>query len=185
MSMSVFLKINKWYKNFDNWKHILHKGTEIEVETGKTFKSLRYQSPGLWFHPKINNLRFVLSVYSDFKFKHKYCDILNIPIGKYFHIVFTVENNTLAIFINKRLVKTCVFEGIPILTEGDIYVNYGVTYDGFIKHLQFFDRVLSVKEIDALDAKYYHKTSKRREDRKEPEQRKELENTCPQPPAWD
>ena len=36
-----------------------------------TFKSLKYQSPGLWFFPKINNLRFVLSVYKDFKFKHK------------------------------------------------------------------------------------------------------------------
>ena len=83
----------------------LHKGTQIATETNKTFKSLRYQSPGLWFHPKINNLRFVLSVYNDFKFKHKYCDILNIPIGNYFHIVFTVEGNTLSIFINKSFLK--------------------------------------------------------------------------------
>ena len=155
MSMSVFVKVNNWYENFDSWKHILHKGTEISTETNKTFKSLRYQSPGLWFHPKINNLRFVLSVYNDFKFKHKYCDISNIPIGKYFHIVFTIEGNTLSIFINKKLVKTCVFEGIPILTEGDIYVNYGVTYNGYIKNLQFFDRVLPVKDIENLYSKYY------------------------------
>ena len=72
MSMSVFVKVNNWYENFDSWKHILHKGTQIATETNKTFKSLRYQSPGVWFHPKINNLRFVLSVYNDFKFKHKF-----------------------------------------------------------------------------------------------------------------
>ena len=92
-------------------------------------------------------MRFVLSVYNDFTFKHKYCDISNIPVGNYFHIIFTVKNNTISIFLNGKLVKTCVFQGIPILTEGDIFVNYGITYDGFIKTLQFFDKVVTMQEI--------------------------------------
>ena len=150
MSLSFFIKVNNWYFNFDSWKHILHKGTFLEHDSNKKFNHLKFQSPGLWFHPKINNLRFVLSVYNNFEFKHKYCDIPNIPIGKYFHIVFTVENNTLSIFINKRLVKTCIFEGIPILTEGDVYINHGTTFDGFMKNLQFYDKVVSIDEIAEL-----------------------------------
>ena len=150
MSMSVFIKVENWYENFNSWKHILHKGTTMASEDSITFKSLKYQSPGLWFFPKINNLRFVLSVYKDFKFKHKYCDLENVPIGKYFHIAFTVYNNVLTVFLNGKMVKNCVFEGIPILTEGDVYVNQGITYNGDIKKLQFFDRVLTIGEISKL-----------------------------------
>ena len=150
MSMSVFIKVNNWYENFDSWKHILHKGTNMAPEDSITFKALKYQSPGLWFFPKINNLRFVLSVYSDFKFKHKYCDIENVPIGTYFHIAFTVNNNIITVFLNGKMVKNCIFEGIPILTEGNIYVNQGITYNGEIKKLQFFDDVITVNEISKL-----------------------------------
>tara|TARA_Y100000590_G_scaffold397389_1_gene478895 strand:- start:4729 stop:5424 length:696 start_codon:yes stop_codon:yes gene_type:complete len=153
MSLSVKIKVHNWYHNFDHWKHILHKGTEITSSTNKKYNTLRLQSPGIWFHPKVNNMRFVLSVYNDFTFKHKYCDIKNIPIGRYFHIVFTTEDTNISIFIDGRLVKTCVFQGIPILTEGDIFVNYGITYDGSIKHLQFFDKVLSIDEIKSLSKK--------------------------------
>ena len=155
MSLSVFVKVNNWYENFDSWKHILHKGSKIEPESGQTFKSMKYQCPGLWFHPKVNDLRFVLSVYKDFDFKHKYCDITNIPIGKYFHIVFIVEGNTMSIFINKRLVKTCVFKGIPILTEGDIYVSHGRSYNGTMKNLQIFNTALSIEDIEDIYSKYY------------------------------
>jgi len=40
MSLSVFIKVNNWYHNFNSWKHILHKGTHIENDTNKNYNTL-------------------------------------------------------------------------------------------------------------------------------------------------
>ena len=61
----------------------------------------------------------------------------------------------MSIFINKRLVKTCVFKGIPILTEGDIYVSHGRSYNGTMKNLQIFNTALSIEDIEDIYSKYY------------------------------
>ena len=153
MTFSGFIKIDNWYESFDNWKHILHKGSPMGPDSNATVKNIKFQAPGLWLFPKVNNLRVVVSIFHESDFKHKYCDILDIPVKEWFHIAVTIEKNVITVFINGKVVKICVFDGIPILTEGDLYLNQGITYDGEIKRIQFFNRIFSTNEIKRLYSK--------------------------------
>lgn len=150
LSISLFIKIDEWYENFNKWKHVLHKGTSIDSTKYIKWDTPKYQHPGIWLTPKINNLRVVLTTYDEYKFKKIYVDIDNVPIGRYFHIVVTIDKDLISVFLDGRLVKNRIIKGIPMLTVGNTYVNPTFTYKGFIKSLQFFNRVISVEEINAI-----------------------------------
>jgi hypothetical protein len=71
-SMSFFIYLNDYSENFEYWKHVLHKGTEMRntdvlnyTDWNELVQDIPSQSPGLWFNPKNTNLRISFTTHID------------------------------------------------------------------------------------------------------------------------
>ena len=78
-SIHIRLYIENYYGNFGSWRHIFHKGTQIENgevldypyhdevndSWDEVLADLPKQTPGLWLHPNTNTLRFVIETEYD------------------------------------------------------------------------------------------------------------------------
>ena len=71
-SMSFFIYLNDYSENFEYWKHVLHKGTEMRntdvlnyTDWNELSQDIPSQSPGLWFNPKNTNLRISFTTHID------------------------------------------------------------------------------------------------------------------------
>jgi hypothetical protein len=78
-SIHLRIYIENYYSNYGSWRHIFHKGTQLE--NGKVLDyiyndevndswdellaDIPKQAPGLWLHPNSNTLRFVLETEYD------------------------------------------------------------------------------------------------------------------------
>jgi len=60
---TMWLKVDNWYKNYGQWKHVYHQGTEtIKACTDSMqWDSIQRQVPGIWMGPNVNDLRIVVS----------------------------------------------------------------------------------------------------------------------------
>ena len=90
------------------------------------------------------------------------CNVNDIPLQKWIHIVVTVVGRTVDIYLDGKLVKTCVLPGLPDLTDNDqaaIHINplnpenneMGVDGEkGFAGHLskmEYYGRGLNPREV--------------------------------------
>jgi len=73
-SISFWFYIKDYYENYNQWRHVLHKGSvpsQQYIEHNKWDKltqEIQEQSPGIWLHPNKNSLRlaFTVEVNKDF-----------------------------------------------------------------------------------------------------------------------
>lgn len=84
-SYSFWINVEDWYYNYSNWRHVFHKGTQIDKATNKGNKILNYytwekivgdfpdQTIGVWLTPFQNNLRIAITTESQLprKMVHK------------------------------------------------------------------------------------------------------------------
>lgn len=83
-SFSFWIVIQDWYQNFSYWRHIFHKGSQIDKSENKHFKTLVYysweklnndlpeQTIGAWLTPFQNNLRIAITTTTMRPFKRTY-----------------------------------------------------------------------------------------------------------------
>jgi hypothetical protein len=139
--------------------HIFHKGTPSE------FPLL---GPGVFMRSDTNTLRIYMNT---FKTWNCYCEVENIPVGKWVHCAVVCKARHLEIYINGNLAKRLGFDGylpyqnyqnicafsqrrislpktIPSLDEQGFEV-FGVM-KGMISRLYYFNYALSYTEITSL-----------------------------------
>lgn len=115
-SYSIWAYVNDWNYKYGQRKSIFHrKGLEV------------------LFSPTQNDIIVKMDTYDPYDSNMKTipyeCGISNIPIQKWINIIVCVQGKALDIYINGKLVKTCVMINIPKISKGN-----GVTLtknDGF------------------------------------------------------
>ncbi len=140
-SMSTWIYVKNWETNFGKFKNILWKGKQSSDETAR-------HSPSIWLYPLTNNLKVITSV--DTTEAVESCDINNIPLMKWVHVCYVLNNRTVDVYINGKLERSCALKGVPKLQEDTIYFNYGKDapgYDGKIGKTQYFKRALQPNEV--------------------------------------
>lgn len=63
---SFWININDWYENYGYWKHIFHKGTNVDYqmnfkEWGEIVDRIPEQYIGVWLNPYHNNMRICIT----------------------------------------------------------------------------------------------------------------------------
>ena len=153
---SVNLFIRQWYTGpFRNkWKNILRKGN-TGIAGLSNWCSYSEQCPGIYFGDKVNDLRMVFTTYGDDNFLQlEYCDIKDIPINTQFNLIITISSNILTIYINGLLIRTCVFKGRIKTNTSPINFNSPLGFDGYIEKIMYFNRALTLDEIEAIGNDY-------------------------------
>ena len=139
-SYSMWLYIADWDYKYGQMKQILVKGDP----------TTDLVAPGLWFYERTNSLHARISTFADV---NEGCDISNIPLQKWVHIVYVLNNRTTDIYVDGKLERSCVLKGVPRLNNRPVKVcgmDAGQTEPGFngqIAKLQFYSTALMPEDV--------------------------------------
>jgi len=79
------------------------------------------------------------------------CSVENVPLQSWFSVAITVFQRNMDIYINGRLVKSCVLPGVPKPAVGDIILGDNGGFSGSTCNLNWYNTMLS-----PTDAKEFH-----------------------------
>ena len=75
------------------------------------------------------------------------CPIKNIPLQKWVHLLFTVNNRTADVYLDGKLVKTCMLEGVAELDDkGPLTLCDNGGFSGFTSKLRYYSRSINPRE---------------------------------------
>ncbi len=132
---SLWIYIADWNYNFGDWKNIFVKGDD------------NMRAPGLWLYPKTNSLHARINTHADV---NEGCDVRNIPLQKWVHIVYVLNNRTVDLYIDGKLERSCVLRGVPVLNNLPVQVAYGGGFYGQIAKMQYFTRPINPNEVTEI-----------------------------------
>jgi hypothetical protein len=135
-SYSVWIYIQDWTRG---WKNIFVKG---DATDGAGTNSAR--APGLWLYPDTNALHARINTFAS---PNEGCDIKNIPLQKWVHITYVLNNRTVDIYIDGKLERSCVLRGVPKLNDEPVRVCDNGGYFGKISNLVYFRYALKPDEV--------------------------------------
>ena len=134
-----WMYINDWSFKYGQWKHVLHKGNA---------NSWPNRAPGIWLHPRDNTMRFYMNTFDSVA--GNFIDIENIPINKWFHVVFSVNQLTMDIYFNGNMRKSFKFTSLPRQNYGNVYVMSFRGFDGYLSRAVYYNYTIPYSEIEKL-----------------------------------
>ena len=107
-------------------------------------------NPNISLHPTDNSLNVKVNVFaaetletSDATGDTFTCTVENVPLQSWFSVSVTVFQRNLDIYINGRLVKSCVLPGVPKPAIGDIILGDGKGFSGSICNVHSYPNMLT------------------------------------------
>ena len=142
LTFSTWIYVKDWNYKYGKAKNILWKGNPV----GKH----QIHSPSLWLYPLTNSLKVVTSTTVSSGVES--CDIPNIPLQKWVHIGYVLNNRTVDVYVNGKLERSCVLKGIPRLDNSPLYITYDKGFWGKIGRLQYFAKAIEPNQMAQLYA---------------------------------
>jgi len=150
-TFSTWIYVKDWNYKFGQYKNILWKGNPPNTTTSTSVDAptiSNIHSPSIWLYPLTNSLKVVTSTSVGESVES--CDIQNIPLMTWVHIVYVLNNRTVDIYINGKLERSCALRGIPIIDNSPVYMLSGSPLAGFFGSLgktQYFTKALLPNEV--------------------------------------
>jgi hypothetical protein len=141
-SYSVWIYIQDWTHG---WKNIFVKGSGSPgSSTPDQQASSQLRAPGLWLYPDTNSLHARINTYAS---PNEGCDIKNIPLQKWVHIAYVLNNRTVDMYIDGKLERSCVLRGVPKLNDSDLVVCDNNGFFGKISNLVYYKYALKPEDV--------------------------------------
>ena len=156
----------------DDWSYLLKKPKCVMFKGDVNGKRC---NPSIWLYPYSNKLMVRVETYqSDVVNPNLYpenntnmnplknpdmltppnkngvqyvCDVPNMPLQRWIHVGVSLSNRTLDVYINGKLARSGILQGIPKMNKGNLYVTQYGGYDGYISCLQVFENAISANEM--------------------------------------
>lgn len=80
------------------------------------------------------------------------CTVENVPLQAWFSVSVTLFDRNLDVYINGRLVKSCVIPGVPKPATGDIILNDNSGFSGSVCNLRAYSAMLSPSDAQTFFA---------------------------------
>lgn len=75
------------------------------------------------------------------------CVVENIPLQKWTHVVVSIFNNSVELYLDGRLYKTCSLKGFPKPNMQNMHVCANGGFNGLISNLEYSNMTLPAEEI--------------------------------------
>ena len=154
-SCFLFIKNSTFQGTSPGLRHIFHKGSS-------TYKPL--MCPGVFVRNNDNTLVIYMNEASKWD---SYCELPNIPIGKFFHLAIIVRNMNMDVYINGNVAHRMALKSVPKQNFGEVYVFNSLSFsdkevspdspftvlgraDGFISTLSYAGYALNYEQIDRM-----------------------------------
>lgn len=143
-SISTWIYVTDWNYNFGSYKPILIEGSLDSTVMPRNFY------PGLLLYPDTNALKVItLTTVGE-----ESCDVQNIPLQKWVHICYVLDNRNVDIYIDGKLERSCALKGIPQIgsvgaTTNNIYITPGNPpgFMGKIGRTQYFTYTIQPNKV--------------------------------------
>lgn len=133
-SYSIWTYINDWNYNYGSKKPIFQK-EGLEVFFAPTQNDLIFKIAT--YDPSDNNMIII-------PFE---CGVSNIPIQKWVNIIVSVYNKSLDIYINGKLVKTCVMTNVPKYFKGTgVTLTNNNGFSGYTSKFKYISEPMDPQE---------------------------------------
>jgi hypothetical protein len=78
-------------------------------------------------------------------------EITNIPLKKWFHVVYRFQNYTIDCYVNGVLAKSAFFQdSVPKQNYDDVHIGKNGGFSGKLSNLRYYDYALSAFDINAV-----------------------------------
>ena len=138
---SVNFAYSIWFY-VDDWNY---KYGQAKVIFGRLDQNKK-PCPSVILAPTQNNINVSITVYPSSSTASEIihsCGVHNIPIQKWVNLLISVYNRSLDIYIDGKLVRTCMLPGVPkIDNNSDVLVTPGGGFSGYTTKLQYFDEAV-------------------------------------------
>lgn len=75
------------------------------------------------------------------------CTIKNIPLQKWNHVVVSVYNNIVDLYLNGKLVRSCILKGFPKPNTDNLYLNLNKGFEGQVAKTTFINSAITPSEV--------------------------------------
>jgi hypothetical protein len=128
------------------YQNIFNKGNAAYDASGIATVN---NGPGLYLDNVKNQLVVVMNTVSNTN-PSQMVEVPNIPLRKWFHVSLRLENKYLDVYINGTVTTRMVLADVPKQNYFDVQVCQNGGFNGSYADLRYFDRALSVFEINNI-----------------------------------
>jgi hypothetical protein len=148
--MQFWMYIKDWNHNFGKDKFIVSRNDSTNSNIG---------NPEVSLHPTDNTLKISISIFPD---NHQgssksepapaghssstddvfVCEIPDIPLQAWTSVSITTFSRNLDVYLNGKLVKSCLLSGVPKPASGDIILNKDGGFSGYLCSFFHYPRML-------------------------------------------
>jgi hypothetical protein len=156
--MQWWMFVNDWNYKFGQDKHVIsrHDSTNYSI-----------MNPEVSMHPTDNSLKISISVFPDSSGGSSkaqpapaghssatddvfICEVPNIPLQTWFSVSMSVFGRNLDVYINGKLVKSCLLTGVPKPAVGDVSLNKDGGFSGYLCGFYHYTRMLQPNDAQAF-----------------------------------
>ena len=148
MTWSVWLLINELTGTNPKYNHIFSKGDSIfDISSGLAKVN---NSPGVYIGNATtgNTLHILMDTVN--KPDITGMDITGVPLKKWFHLAIRMQNNIMDVYLNGVISARRPFNDVPKQNYDDVRVGYNKGFNGNLSNLVYYDRALSVFDINNI-----------------------------------
>ena len=138
-SIGFWMYINDFSFKYGQWKSVMFKGNS---------NSWPSRAPGIWLHPRENTMRFYMNTFDSIA--GNFIDVENLPLSKWFHVVLTVNQLTMDVYINGAVRKSFKFTSMPKQNYGDMYIQAFRGFDGYLCRAVYYNYAIPYSEVQNL-----------------------------------
>ncbi len=148
----------QWWMFVKDWNYGYGKEKSVLIRPDPTNNAV--MNPSISLHPTDNTLKVSVSVFptNDSASKTEpapatgsgsstddvfVCEVPNIPLQSWFSVSTTVFGKNLDIYIDGKLVKSCMLPGVPKPAIGDISVSPNGGFSGYMCNIYHYPRMLT------------------------------------------
>jgi len=133
-------------KHVPQYQNIFNKGDAYYGPDGIASVN---NGPGLYLDNIGSQLHVVMNTVATSN-PTEHLNIPGMPLRKWFHCVLRMENTVLDVYINGVISARLIMQDVPKQNYGDVNICKNGGFNGNIADLQYYDRALSVFEINNI-----------------------------------
>lgn len=168
---SVWFYVNDWNYRYGNKKVIFGRMTSGSSATDNSIPDISGKDPCpvVYLGEIENSVSVAISCYpglnqrpttSGGKSVMHTCTVNNVPIQRWVNLVISVYGRTLDVYIDGKLVRTCLLPGIAnINSSSNVYISPSGGFNGWTSRFQYYPDSLNPQEVYNIYARGFSRNT--------------------------
>ena len=148
-AFSTWFYVNDWTYKYGNPKIIFARSNLSNNEpTAASIKSSK-PSPGVVLGDTENSIHVYVKCFSSSTIPDD-IEVKNIPIQKWVNLSISINEKTLDVYLDGKLVKTQILSGTAEVSQNDVYLTPDGGFDGWTSKFLYFEKPMNPQQAQNI-----------------------------------